>query len=135
VADLARRAVLAAFLYFAVIFAAGFGLGAVRVLVTAPRLGELGGVLLELPVILSISWVVCGRSVRGFGLAGHPGAALAMGALAFAMLMIAELVLAVALFGRTPAEHYAAYRQPAGLIGLAGQIAFGLTPALRGGSR
>ena len=50
------RSLLAGAAYFAVVFATGFALGVVRVLVTAPRLGETGAVLLEVPIILAASW-------------------------------------------------------------------------------
>jgi subtilisin len=46
--------------YFAVVFMAGFMLGVLRVVVLVPRFGETAAVLAELPVILLISWIVCG---------------------------------------------------------------------------
>jgi hypothetical protein len=60
-------------------------------------------------------------------------ARLAVGVLAFALVMVAELALAVLLFGQSPAQHVAAYRHFAGVAGLAAQLAYALFPALRRG--
>jgi hypothetical protein len=51
--------VKAAIGYFAVVFGMGFLLGTLRVLHIAPRLGEEFAVLIELPLMLAISWVAC----------------------------------------------------------------------------
>ncbi|HEV2365512.1 MAG TPA: hypothetical protein VGS12_15080 [Caulobacteraceae bacterium] len=125
----AVRSLRAGALYFALVFAAGFALGAFRVLVTAPRLGEVGAVLLELPVMLFIAWLGCGWLTRRFAIRGPERPA--MGAVAFALLMAAELAMSMVLFDRTPAAHFAAYLTPAGALGLTGQVAFGLMPLVR----
>jgi hypothetical protein len=122
----------AAAVYFALVFAAGFALGTVRVLAVAPCFGELAAVLCETPVMLGVSWLACGAAIRAFGVRGR-GAGLAMGAAAFALLMAAEAALAVAGFGRSPAEFLHAFGSPAGAVGLAGQVAFGVFPLLRAG--
>ena len=54
-----------------------------------------------------------------------------MGAIAFGLLMLAELTLAVGLFGRSLSEYAAHFTTPHGLLGLAGQILFGLIPLAR----
>jgi hypothetical protein len=123
--------VLPALVYVATVFAAAFGLGTLRVLLVAPRLGELAAVTLEVPVVLGLSWLVAGRVLRRWPLP-RPGQRLAMGGLAFALLMLAETVLGITLFGRTPAGILAAMATLPGLVGLAGQIGFALIPALRG---
>lgn len=43
--------------YFALVFAAGFVLGTIRVLVLMQRMGERTAVALELQLILSLSWL------------------------------------------------------------------------------
>lgn len=128
------RIVLPALVYVSTVFAAAFVLGALRVLVVAPRLGELAAVALEVPVVLGLSWLVAGRVLRRWPLP-LPGQRLAMGGLAFALLMLAETILGITLFGRTPAGILAAMATLPGLIGLAGQIGFALVPALRGQPR
>ena len=126
-----RSAVLAGLTYFAVVFAAGFALGTLRVLVLVPRLGEDASVLLELPVMLTLSWMASRRLVALFGVSPAVGARLLMGGLAFAMLMTAELGISVFGFRRTFAEHVATYQQIPALFGLAAQIIFAALPAIQ----
>ena len=107
-------------------------LGAIRVILIVSFWGGLFGVILESPVMLFVSRLACGLSIRMFAVRGrHAG--LALGAAAFALLMTAELVLSLVAFGRSPAGYLRAYRTPAGAVGLASQIAFGLIPLLRSG--
>lgn len=120
--------VRAAAVYFGVVFAAAFALGVLRVLVLAPALGPLAAVAVEVPVVLALSWEVAGRVLRRWPLA-LPGR-VAMGGLAFALLMGAEAGLALAP-GQTLAGFVAAMATPAGAVGLAGQIGFAILPALR----
>jgi hypothetical protein len=112
--------------YVAAVFAAGFVLGVLRTLVLLPRLGELGAVLVELPVILSIAWLVCSRILRRWPLS--PPAAAAMGAIAFLLLMLAEAAVSTLLAGRSLAEHLALYGQLPHQLGLAGQLAYAAFP-------
>jgi hypothetical protein len=51
-----------------------------------------------------------------------------MGAVAFVLLMAAELGLSVFAFGRTVGEHLDTFRTAGGAAGLAGQIVFALLP-------
>ena len=115
--------------YFAAVFAAGFAMGTLRVLVIAPRLGEVPAVLLELPVMLAVAWLVCGWLVRGRDLTA--GQAALMGAVAFACLMLAEAALSVLVFARSLSDHIALYAQAPHLAGLAGQVGFAALPLLR----
>lgn len=118
-------------LYFALVFAVGFVLGALRVLVLAPALGQWGALLLELPVLLAASWLVAGRVILWCGLPAGWAPRLGMGAVAFALLMGAEFALGQLLFGRDLAAHLAHYRAPTTQLGLAAQLAFAAFPLLR----
>jgi len=115
--------------YVAGVFAAGFVLGVLRTLVLAPLLGELVAVLVELPVILTIAWLVCARILRRWPLA--PTAALGMGSIAFLLLMAAEAGLSTLLAGRSLEEHLALYAQVPHQVGLAGQLVFAVFPWLQ----
>lgn len=120
--------VKAAFAYAVPVFALGFVLGALCVMLVAPVTGPLLAVGVELPVILTLSWVIAGRVLTRWGLL-RP-ARVVMGALAFALLMLAELLVAVAL-GQSATGFISALGTPPGALGLAGQIAFGLIPSVR----
>lgn len=117
--------------YFAVVFAAGFALGVLRVAAIAPGVGETNAVLIELPVMLVVSWFACLWSVQRLAVAPSAAARLAMGALALTLLLLAELALSALLFGRTAAEHFAAYGERGAQLGLAGQVVFALFPLLQ----
>jgi hypothetical protein len=54
-----------------------------------------------------------------------------MGAVAFAWLMLAEVLLSVTLFNRSMNEYIDALTTPEGLLGLGGQVLFGLIPLIR----
>lgn len=118
-------------LYAAVVFAAGFLLGTLRVLVVGPTVGETAAVLIELPIILAVSWIVCRWVVQRLEVPGDVTARLAMGAVALVALLLAEAAISLTLFGRTFAEFLATYRTTSGQTGLAGQIAFALFPWLQ----
>ena len=119
--------------YFAPVFAAAFAFGALRVMLIAPAIGAFAGVALEVPLILALSWLVAGRVLARWPMQRSP--ALALGALAFLILMLAEFALARLLSGQTPAAYAATFLTAPGALGLAGQIGFALIPALRAQAR
>jgi hypothetical protein len=117
--------------YFAAVFAVGFLLGVIRVLFIIPRVGEMTAVLIEGPVILSISWIFCGRLLRRFAVPEAIGSRLAMGAIALILTLTAELGISLFLAGRTLPEHLELYRLTHVQIGLAAQTVFALFPAIQ----
>ena len=119
----------AAFSYFTIVFAAAFMLGVLRVTVLAPQFGSLGAVMIEVPVVLGISWRVAGGLQRRWPFARAQR--LMMGSIAFGLLMTAELVLAMTVFDQTLTDFAAGLTTLPGAAGLAGQIAFALIPAVR----
>ena len=122
----------AALLYFAAIFGLGFLLGTVRVLWGAKALGETAFILIEVPVMLAASWLAARWLVRRFKVHSLT-AAIAMGALAFALLMGAELLLATGISGQSPATWFAGLWHAPHLYGTLGQLAFGMMPLAVGG--
>lgn len=114
--------------YFGLVFAIGFALGTIRVLVVIPRFGDTNAVLIELPIMLALSWMACAWAVRRFAVPPRTVARLVMGAAAFALLMLGEVAVSVFGFGRTVAEHLATYQTPGAQLGLAAQLAFALFP-------
>lgn len=127
-----RTVASAALRYFGLVFAAGFALGVLRRLVLLRWCGETAAVLIELPVILAISWWVSRWILARRG--GEWGASprLAMGGFALLFLLVAEAVLASTLGGASLLEHLRSYRQAPQWIGLPGQSAFALIPWLQG---
>jgi hypothetical protein len=117
--------------YFGIAFAAGFALGTLRTLFITPHFGELWAVLLELPIMLGISWWACGKVVTRFQVPPRLAPRAIMGALAFGLLMLAEVALSVGLFGRSIGQYADELGSPHGLLGLAGQLAFALIPLVR----
>jgi len=121
--------------YFLVVFATGFLMGTLRVLLIEPMVGETRAVLLELPIMLAIAWFASLRVISWFAVPGRLRLRLAMGGLAFVLLILAEVGVSVMAFQRTIVAHFEAYLEPAALLGLAGQIAFALFPAAQIGFR
>jgi hypothetical protein len=117
----------AAAAYWAAVFALGFVLGTIRVTWLIPLVGLMPATLIELPLILTGSWFAAGWVLRRFRIE-LPMEALAVGGLAFAILMAAECALAGVLTGQSPAQWLAGLRHPHALLGLAGQVLFALMP-------
>jgi hypothetical protein len=116
--------------YFAIVFAFGFLFGTLRVLFVAPSVGETRAVLIELPLMLAVSWYAARWICARFAIAGL-GSAVATGATAFALLMSAEFALGTFGFGQTLVQQLAAFATPAGALGVVGQIAFAIMPVFR----
>lgn len=121
--------------YALIVFLIGFALGAIRVLLLAPRLGDAVAVLLEAPLMLAVSWKLSRWTASKHGLLSDPGGALLMGAIAFAVLMLAELATAMLFFNRTVAAYFAGFWSVAGAIGLAAQLCFASFPFLQASHR
>jgi hypothetical protein len=125
------RSLIAGTLYFAFVFAVGFFLGIIRVLIVMPRTGELMAVILELPVILASAWVICRWLSIRFLVSAEIRSRMVMGVTAFALLLMAEVALSALFFNNSLNGYLGAFRTVQGLIGLAGQIVFGLFPVLQ----
>lgn len=122
------RTVGAGFLYFAFTFAAGFALAPVRILVLEPRIGVRAAELAELPVMLGISWLAASWAVRRFAVPPTLRARSAMGALALALMLLAEFALVLPLRGLTIAEYFATRDPVSGAAYYAALVAMALMP-------
>jgi hypothetical protein len=135
-ADIEARAMpsaaIAGLAYFSIVFAVGFALGTLRVLVLIPTFGDpIAAIIVELPIILALSWMASRWLIVRFDVPISFNARLVMGGLAFTTLMIAELGVSVFGFGRTLSAHLEQYRQLPTLLGLVGQIAFAAFPVIQ----
>lgn len=124
-----EQVLIAAVIYVLLVFLVGFVLGTIRVLLLLPMIGQLAATLVELPMILALSWFVCAWTCQELRVSRRLPARLGMGAMAFAFLMILEIGIGILMFGRTPQEQFLAYRQLHASLGLAAQVAFALFPA------
>ncbi len=104
-------AIKAGLCYFALTFGAGFLLGPLRMLVLVPRIGARAAELLELPVMVVVTWLAARWTIRRFQVPYSTGLRLVMGVLAFALLLAAEFSLVLPLRGLT-LEQYFATRDP-----------------------
>ncbi len=124
-------AALAGLAYFGVVFAVGFALGTLRVMVLLPRLGAALAVGLELPIMLALSWFACRWLIARFDVPATLVARLVMGTVAFVILMAAELGVSTLALGRSLSAHLDHYRELSAMLGLAGQIAFAMFPIMQ----
>ena len=77
------------FFYFLIVFAAGFALGIVRVLLLVPQLGVRSAELIELPLMLAASVFAARWNVTRFNVTG-PARRLGVGGIALGFLLFAE---------------------------------------------
>jgi hypothetical protein len=117
--------------YFAIIYALGFLLGTIRVLLLVPLTSETLAVLVETPIILGLSWIAAQWCANRFAVPGTAAPRLAMGGVALALLAAGEITVSTFIFGRTWQTTVAFYQTPPGIIGLAAQVVFALLPLTR----
>jgi hypothetical protein len=124
------RATKAGALYAILVFLIGFILGTIRVLLVAPHVGETIAVIIEAPIILAASWLLCGWCVDRLDVTATVPTRSLMGLVAFLVLMLAEVGLG-AVLGRSLADQLTNYGSPAGAIGLAAQVIFATFPVIQ----
>ncbi len=98
-------------LYFAFVFGAGFVLGAVRTLWVVPHVGTRTAELMETPIMLAVTIVVARWTVQHLAIPYVPSARFAIGAIALALLLVAEFGPVLWLRGISIRE-YLATRDP-----------------------
>lgn len=104
-------AIKAGLSYFALTFGAGFLLGPLRILLLVPRVGARAAELAELPVMIIVMWLAARWTIRRFHVPFSTTSRLAMGTLAFALLLAAEFCVVMPLRELT-LEQYFATRDP-----------------------
>lgn len=129
-----KRALIAATIYFLMLFTLGFLLGTIRVMIVAPRVGELAATAAEAPVMLVAALFACRWAVRRWRVPPQAVLRWIMALAFFALLLVSEASLGAILFDRTLAEQWAALRTLAGVLGLSAQVIAASLP-LRVGMR
>jgi hypothetical protein len=130
-----RSVVGAARVYFVLVFGAGFILGSVRVPLLVPRIGERAAELAEMPLMLAVMVFSAGYLVRSHEDIRSGGAWLVVGVAALTLLVLAELLLAVALAGRGVGEYIASRDPVSGSVYLAMLALYAVMPGLQYGWR
>lgn len=131
------RSLKPALLYFALVLGTGFLLGMIRVPFLVPWLGERYAELLEMPFMLVAIVLAARFVVRRFALPVSLALRLQIGFLALALSVLAELLLAALLQGRSVAQYIASRDPVSGSVYLGMLLLFALMPSilarLRGG--
>jgi hypothetical protein len=116
--------------YFALVFAAGFALGFVRVLWIAPQVGVMWAELIEAPLMLVATVLAARWTVRRFRMPAAALPRLRMGLAALGLLMFAELAGVLWLRGLSIAEYVATRDPVSGSVYVALLVLFAGMPLL-----
>jgi len=126
------RSITAGLAYFALVFGAGFVLGALRVSFLVPRLGERAAELVEMPVMFIVIVFSARFIMNRSAIPAAVSVRLGTGLLALGLLLIAELLLAVVLQERSLADYVAGRDPVSGSAYLAMLVLFSVMPVLVG---
>ena len=123
-----RAASWAGIAYTIAVFMFAFAIGVIQVTLVVPRLGPLLAVIIEAPIVLSVSWLASLWCTRRFNVSRDAGARTLMGAVAFTFLMLLEMGFSVFVFGEPIGRYFAKYTSIPGAIGLVMQGCFATLP-------
>jgi len=120
--------------YFAFVFGAGFVLGVLRVSFLVPGIGVRYAELAEMPFMFSV--IVCSAIyiTRRLAISRSLSVRLGMGLLALGLLLVSELLLAVALQDLSLANYIASRDPVSGSVYLVMLVLFAAMPVLVGRS-
>lgn len=116
--------------YFALVFGAGFVLGAIRVPFLVPRLGERIAELVEMPLMLMVIVLAARFINQHFVLPASTVARLGAGLIALGLLVAAEILLAVVLQDRSLGDYIASRDPVSGSVYLAMLVLFAAMPLI-----
>ena len=119
--------------YAAAVFGAGFVLGSIRVLVVVPRIGARAAELLELPLMIGVSFLAAGWVNRRLDVGDPFGKRLAVGTIALLVLLAAEVATGVALRGVSLRDALINRDPVSGSLYYFSLALFAVLPALRAG--
>lgn len=126
-----RTVFTAASAYFGIVFGVGFLLGAIRVPLLVPRIGERYAELAEMPLMFMAIFLAAGYVLSRFWRIRTPGACFLVGFIALAMLVLAELLFAVVMADRGVGAYIASRDPVSGSVYLGMLVLFAVMPALR----
>lgn len=102
--------------YFALVFGAGFVLGAVRTLWVVPRFSTRKAELAEAPIMLVVTIVAARWIVLHLLVPSAPSARLGMGGIALGLLLAAEFGLVLWVRGLSLKEYFATRDRVSGTV-------------------
>jgi len=98
-------------LYFALVFGAGFVLGAIRIMWIVPRFGIRMAELMETPIMFGVTILAARWIVWPLAVPPKPSSRLGMGCVGLGLMLVAEFTLVLWLRGLSISE-YLASRDP-----------------------
>lgn len=130
-----KETLKAGVLYFVLVFAAGFMLGAIRSLWVVPRLGVRTAELMEAPIMFGVSILAARWVVRHVGIPPLWPRRLALGGIALGLMLLVEFTLVLWIRGLTT-RGYLETRDPvSGAVYFATLGAFAVIPIFVGRPR
>lgn len=123
------RILKSGFVYFLLVFGAGFALALIRIPYLVPRFGVRTAELIEAPVMVLVILLASRSLARRNPQLGRR-ARLASGCTAFLLLVAAELGVAYFSGVRSPSDYIAARDPISGSVYLASLVFFAVAPAL-----
>jgi ABC-type uncharacterized transport system permease subunit len=97
--------------YFALLFAVGFVLGAIRTLWVVPRVGARRAELMEMPVMLAVTILAARWTVLRLSVPPMPSVRLGTGCIALVLMLVAEFGFVLWIRGLSIRD-YLATRDP-----------------------
>ncbi len=117
-------------LYFVVVFAVGFVLGAIRTLWVVPRVGTRTAELMEMPIMLAVTIVAARWTVLRLSVPMKWSARLEMGCVALVLMLIAEFGFVLWIRGLSIKEYFATRDPVAGAAYYLLLMVFAIMPIL-----
>ncbi|HXY06960.1 MAG TPA: hypothetical protein VEI52_03825 [Terriglobales bacterium] len=117
-------------LYFALVFAVGFVLGAIRTTWIVPRMGARRAELMEMPIMLVVTIIAARWAVLRFGVPPVPSIRLGMGCIALVLMLVAEFGLMLWVRGLSIRQYLATRDPVSGTVYYAMLVVFAIMPLL-----
>ncbi len=124
------QVVKAGVLYFALVFGAGFVLGAIRTLWVVSHVGTRTAELMEMPIMLAVTIVAARWTVLRLSVPMMWSARLEMGCMALVLMLIAEFGFVLWIRGLSIKEYFATRDPVSGAAYYLLLIVFAIMPLL-----
>ena len=121
----------AGLVYFAIVLGSGFILGAFRVPIVVPRIGERWAELAEMPIMAAVIFFAAGYILRRFPQVRTPARSLSSGFLALLLTAAAEVGLATLLQNQTLGDFISSRDKISGAAYIVLLLVFAVMPRLR----